>query len=367
MNKKIRTVGICALLGLWLMLTALLWLGEKEDYTFAERRKLAQMPEISASAIFKGKFMGDFEAFTLDQFPMRDTFRQIKSLFHYYVLNHSDNNGIYLAEDVVAKLEYPLNETSVSYATSRLQYLYDTYLQNTDCEVYASLIPDKGYYLTQSNGYPALDYEKMEQMYRNALPWAVYTDLFSCLSAADYYRTDTHWRQESIMDVAQTLCSAMGAAIPKEEDYTPAMLDAPFYGVYFGQAALPMEPETLWIMESDLLDHCVVTDPLTGAQTPVYNMEKLESPDLYDVFLSGAQPILTIDNPAGNPEKELVIFRDSYGSALAPLLLQDYGKVTLVDIRYLHPDQIESYVNFSDQDVLFLYSTLILNNGRSLK
>ena len=62
-----------------------------------------------------------------------------------------------------------------------------------------------------------------------------------------------------------------------------------------------------------------------------------------------------------------MLFRDSYGSSLAPLLLQSYSKVTLVDIRYLHPDQVGSYVNFQDQDVLFLYSTLILNNGRSLK
>ena len=44
-----------------------------------------------------------------------------------------------------------------------------------------------------------------------------------------------------------------------------------------------------------------------------------------------------------------------------------YSRVTLVDIRYIHPDQIGDYVNFQNQDVLFLYSTLILNSGRSLK
>jgi len=323
------------------------------------------MPEISANRIFSGKFAEDFESFTLDQFPLRDTFRRVKSLFHYYVLNQSDNNGIYLIGDTVAKLEYPLNRVSVQYATGRLQYLYDAYLADTDCRIYASLIPDKGYYLAQSNGYPAMDYADLEKLYREAMPWAAYVDIKADLTAEDYYRTDTHWRQEKITEAAETICRAMGAE--SFDTYTQVTLDVPFYGVYFGQAALPMEPEELVILESDWLADCTVTDPITGTVSQVYNLEKITSPDLYDVFLSGAQPLLTIENPNGDPEKELVIFRDSYGSSVAPLLLSSYGNVTLVDIRYLHPDQIGNYVRFDTQDVLFLYSALILNNGRSLK
>lgn len=365
--KKIRTIGICALLVIWGLATAFLWFGPKEDYTYSERRKLAQMPKVTASTMVSGKFMEEFEDFTLDQFPLRDTFRQVKSLFHYYVLNQSDNNGIYLVGDTVAKLEYPLNDTSVSYAVGRLQYLYETYLQQTDCRIYSAMIPDKGYYLAEENGYPALDYAAMEKTFRDALPWAEYVDIKQHLSAGDYYRTDTHWRQEHLLPVARKLCEAMDAETPLAEAYTREKLDAPFYGVYFGQAALPMEPEQLYVMTSDLLDACQVVDPVTGKTSAVYNLEKLSSPDLYDVFLSGAQPILTVENPAGKEGKELVIFRDSYGSSLAPLLVQGYSRVTLVDIRYIHPNQVGDYVNFQNQDVLFAYSTLILNNGRSLK
>ena len=365
--KKIRTFGIGTLVLMWALLAGFLWFGQKEDYTIAERRPLSQMPQISANAVFNGKFTADFEDFTLDQFPLRDTFRKVKALFHYNVLGQSDNNGLYLVNDTVAKLEYPLNETSVNYAVSRLQYLYDTYLQDTDCKIYSAMIPDKGYYLAAQNGYPAMDYAALEETYREALPWADYVDLKALLSVDDYYRTDTHWRQEKLLKVAESLCKAMGAQLPAMEDYTRIKLDAPFYGVYFGQAALPMQPEEMVILRSDLLDRCTVTDPITGSISGVYNMEKLQSPDLYDVFLSGAQPVLTVENPTADPEKELVIFRDSYGSSLSPLLLQGYSHVTLVDIRYIHPDQVGDYVTFAGQDVLFLYSSLILNNSRSLK
>ena len=128
-----------------------------------------------------------------------------------------------------------------------------------------------------------------------------------------------------------------------------------------------MEPEELVVLKSPSLSGCRVFDYITGEYTDVYNMDKCSSPDLYDVFLSGGQPILTIENPGGDPEKELVLFRDSFGSSIAPLLVSDYGKVTLVDIRYISPDQLGYYLTFTDQDVLFLYSTLILNSGRSLK
>ena len=362
--KKMRTFGIMALVLLWVMLAVCLWFGPKSDYTYSERRSLAQMPKFSADSVFDGKFAEDFEKFTLDQFPLRDTFRQVKSLFHYYVLNQSDNNGIYLVGDTVAKLEYPLSETSVKYATGRLQYLYEIYLKETDVKIYSAMIPDKGYYLAEANGYPAMDYDALEDAYVAAMPWSTYVDIKDLLSAQDYYRTDTHWRQERILSVAQKLCEAMGVEAPSESDFSPMTIEN-FYGVYFGQVALPMMGEDLIMLDSARLQNCTVTDPITGKTSHIY--EEVTSSDLYDVFLSGAQPLLTIENPTGKADKELVIFRDSYGSSLAPLLLQEYSKVTLVDIRYIHPDQVGDYVTFTNQDVLMLYSTLILNNGRSLK
>lgn len=365
--KKIKRIGFGLLLALWAVLSFSLWFGPKADYTYAERRKLAQMPELSARSVLWGEFMEDFEAFSLDQFPLRDTFRKLKSQFHYKLLNQSDNNGIYLVDDVVAKIEYPLNEPSVAYVVERLQYVYDTYLQDSDCKIYTSVIPDKGYYLAAENGYPSVDYTALFDSYRPVLSWARYVEITNLLDPNDYYRTDTHWRQERIWDVAQRLLEAMGTSVPPVESYTPEKLEMPFYGVYFGQAALPMEPEEIVLLKSQVLSGCRVFDFMTGEYSQVYNMEKLESPDLYDVFLSGGQPLLTIENPMGDPEKELVLFRDSFGSSIAPLLVSDYSKVTLIDIRYIAPEQLGYYLTFTDQDVLFLYSTLILNNGRSLR
>ena len=367
MNKKIRAIGAAILVTLWLTLTGFAWFAPSKDISDAERRPLAQMPQITLDSLLNVKFMGQFEDYTLDQFPLRDTFRQLKSLFHYYVLNQSDNNGIYVADGYAAKLEYPLNQAAMDHAVKKFNEIYNKYLAESGSTVYLSVVPDKGYYLAEQNGYPAMDYEKLFTTLKENLTWAQYVDITDCLSVEDYYYTDTHWRQEKILEVAQKLCEALGVTIPQSGDYTATKLERPFYGVYHGQAALPMEAEDLYIMQSQLLSDCKVYNHETGKYTAVYDMDKLTSKDLYDVYLSGAQSLLTIENPNAKTDKELIVFRDSFGSSIIPLLVQDYKSVTVVDIRYINSAKLGEYITFAGQDVLLLYSTLVLNNSQSLK
>ena len=61
------------------------------------------------------------------------------------------------------------------------------------------------------------------------------------------------------------------------------------------------------------------------------------------------------------------MFRDSFGSSLAPLLAGSYRKITLIDLQYISSDLLESYVCFQEQDVLFLYSALIWNQSGTIR
>ena len=358
--KKYSVIALSLIVAVWLGLTAFAWFGPRQEISEAERRPLAQMPAISTETLLNGKFMGEFEDFTLDQFPLRDSFRQLKALFSKYTLGQKDMNGIYVADGYAAELCYPLDEGSVEHALKQFQLVYDLYLQGND-RVFATVVPDKGYYLADASGRLSMDHEKLFDMVQAGMPWASFVDITGTLTLEDYYRTDTHWRQENILPVAQTLADAMGVGIAT--DYTVTALERPFYGVYYGQAALPMESETMYLMESDLLADCQVYLYTDDRYTSVYDMEKLSAKDPYDVFLSGAQSMIRIENPNCQSGRELVIFRDSFGSSLAPLLVQDYSAVTLIDIRYIQPQLLGKYVDFKGKDVLFMYSSLVLNKN----
>ena len=111
MHKK---VSVILLIALWTSLCLGLFLLPKQAVSDSERRPLAEMPQLKPEAILDGSFMEDFESYTLDHFPLRDSFRTVKSLFHYYVLGQGDNNGIYLWEGSAAQQEYPLNQNSLA-------------------------------------------------------------------------------------------------------------------------------------------------------------------------------------------------------------------------------------------------------------
>ena len=367
MEKTMKKWGIFALLALWLALSVFAWVKPATDISEAERRKLAQFPQLSLSGMLNGSFTAGFESYATDQFPLRELFRSIKSRFHLQFLGQLDNNDIYLADGYAAKIEYPLNYGSLTHARERIGYVFDKYLQNTDCRVLLSIVPDKGYYLANPNSYPSLDYDALVRNIRGAAAFDGYIDLFETLQSADYYRTDTHWRQESILNAADALCQALGIPLASQMQFIEAAISKPFYGVYKGQAALPMEAEQIVTLRNVILDGCKVFNYETNQYGSIYDESKLSSRDLYDIYLSGAAALLKIENPAQDNGRHLVVFRDSFGSSMVPLLVQGYETVTLVDTRYMSPDILGQFVEFTDQDVLFLYSTTVLNNSSALK
>jgi hypothetical protein len=367
MDKKIRAIGAVILVTVWAALTAMAWFHPAQEMSEAERRPLAQFPQLNGESLLSGKFATGFEDYAVDQFPGRDTFRTLKSLVHNYVMQQKDNNGIYIADGYAVKLEYPLQPDSIQHATKRFNRVYEKYLQDTDSRIYAAVIPDKGYYLAEDNGYLAPDYEKLFAQVQQQMPWATYVDITDCLTAEDYYFTDTHWKQENLLLAAQTLASGMGVSISTE--YETKEVPEDFYGVYYGQLALPVKPDKIKYLTNSILESCVVTNFDTGMPvvSPMYDLSKSTSKDPYELFLCGNSALVTIENPNALTSKELIVFRDSFGSSLVPLLATGYSKVTLVDIRYINSGMLGGFIKFKDQDVLFLYSTLVLNSSTSFK
>lgn len=340
---------------LWLGLCAALWLGGTQDISYSERRKLAQFPAFSGQTISQGSFMSGFESFCQDQFPGREAFRTANALFQKYVLGKKDSNGIVLVDGQAMKLEYPLHTDALDANLGKLTAVNRQFLEGAEKIVF-TVVPDKAYYLAGST-YPKMDYAALFDRV-SGLDFARYVDITDLLHGSDYYRTDLHWNQADILPAANRLCEALGIEAPDGLEETVL---GDFYGVYYGQAALPMQADTMTILENDHTRESTVQAYGGKTETAVYDLPLFSGRDAYDVFLSGSSGLLTVTNPLGNPAKKLVVFRDSFGSSLVPLLLQGYGQVELVDIRYLPAAQLGKLVDFEGKDVLFVYSTTVLN------
>ena len=325
----------------------------------SERRKLEQFPKVNFNNIIDGSFMEDFDKYTTDQFIYRDLFRNIKAKFNYNILRRLDNNGIYVIDDYIFKTEYPTNIKSIDNFIEKTNDLSNEFSKNN--KIYYAIIPDKNYYIN-NNKYLNIDYDLLYKKIENIN--YTYIELRDILNLNDYYKTDTHWKQENLNKVASRIGEKMNFTISATYD---KKIYNNFYGVYYGQSALNIKPDTLTYLTNDTILNSKVNYYENKNINKVYIEENLNNIDKYDIFLDGASSYIEIINQNNMSGRELIIFRDSFASSLAPLLIDAYSKITLIDTRYISKDVYLNLIEFTNQDILFLYSTLIINNSSTLK
>ena len=375
-NQKKYIISACFLLTLLFGLTILNLTTPKKEYIDSERRPAEAMPKFNKETILDGSFTSSFEKHTTDTFVFRDIFREIKARLNYDVFSKQENNGIYRKDNSLMKLEKEINTASVEHAMKKFQRIYDKYLKNNSDNIYMVTVPDKAYFAWRDGDtVVSLDYDELFSLVREGMPYAKHIDVTHLLSLSDFYLTDTHWRQEKIVPVAKFISEAMGNQY--NSTFTEVKADVEFRGVNSGHSALTSVYDDLYYLTNDTIENCKTVNlekksndvKYDESLERVYNMEKLSSKDPYEVFLSGACAAITMENPANTSGKELVIFRDSYGSSIAPLMLDNYSKITLIDIRYVNIDffDLRRLVNLKNADVLFLYSTTLINSSSTLK
>jgi len=343
------------------------------DVSYAERRKLEQFPEVTAEAVLSSEFSEKLEGYLLDQAPLREKYRNINTFIRMQLLFHTDVNGLWTENGHMFKIADKFDNKQVEYGCNMINKVNEKYLSNMN--VYYSVIPDKNHF--SMDNHPRFDYDSFFDCLHNNVDAAVYIDIFDKLSLADYYRTDSHWSQDKIIPVAQRLAESMGKSFVNF-DYTVNEIDG-FFGVYYGQGAFwGIRPDRIKYLTNNELENAHVygipAEELKNKfgvqdtlEKKIYALSKLSGNDPYDMFLSGGQPVVTMELEEGNG-KELVIFRDSFGSSIAPLFLGTYQKVTLVDLRYIPSDIIGDYVEFNEnQDALFLYSASMLNSSMLMR
>lgn len=356
MKNKILSIFFILFLCLFFSLNIFI---KDETISKTERRNLKEFPKMTISNILNGKFMEDFDEYTTDQFILRDTFRNIKANVNYNIFNKLDNNKIFVVDDHIFKSEYPTNIKSINNFIDRIKHIKNYLSENN--KVYFSIIPDKNYYL-KSDKYLNIDYDYLYK--RISEIDSNYIELRDTLELNDYYRTDTHWKQENLCKVVNRLGKYLN--FNNECKYDKKIYNN-FYGVYLGQSALNLKSDKITYLINDNILNSEVYYLEDNNINKVYIEENLNNLDSYDIFLDGASSYIEIINKNSNNNKELILFRDSFGSSLAPLLIEHYSKITLIDIRYISSNEYLKLVNFNNQDVLFLYSTLIINNSSTIK
>ena len=361
MNDKIKDI-VVTIIFLFTVISLFLInvIKEDTDISVAERRKLATMPELTTKSLFDGTYFKKFDSYVTDQFVERDAFRKIK--IDIELSTKGEYNNLYLYDDYIIEEIFPLNSNSINNLTNKINYIKDTYL-NDNSNIYYTIIPDKNYFV--NNGNLKLDYNKLQDMMKSNLTNLNYINIFDKLTLDNYYKTDTHWKEEDLFNVANTIANQMNFDITNNNNVVNTITT--FKGSYAGRLSVTKDIDTIKTISNPSTLNSSVYNYETKKYTDIYDYTKINSLDKYDIYLSGAVPIIDITNNNASSDKELIVFRDSYGSSLIPLLIEGYKKITVIDIRYISSKILNKYIDFNDQDVLFMYSILTINNSFSIR
>ena len=375
-KNVIVTVLFSAFVAFFTVMSVFCGFFSPKEMSEAERRPLAQAPtDVSWESIKDKTAIEGFEDFVVDQFPFREFFRGIKARFQMNVLGLKENNGLAVEDGYIVKVESTFNEEFVKGSIDILAHIMDTYFKDGTGDKFVSIIPDKNYYFSQKYGYASPDYDKLVADIRTALEGTEYIDLFDSLELEDYYKTDTHWDQSKILGALETLAEGLGVSDYLSGEYVEHVIDGDFHGVYYGQSALNPKPDKITYLTNGSIDATKLYnygDKLL--EVPMYNLDLFDGEDGYNVFLSGAagNPVMRLVNNKCANNKTLIVFRDSYGSSILPLLSEAYRTIYVIDIRSIDYNIVSGWNGlyevipqrvFETADVLFLYSTLDFNSN----
>lgn len=161
-----------------------------------------------------------------------------------------------------------------------------------------------------------------------------------------FYRTDHHWTSLGAYYASVAYCQANGITAKELSSYQ-TVTNTGFLGTLYSWSnaqSLRANP-----------DYTVGHLPSTSYTTSGYPYTAIvQSSKTYaGMFLGGDQGFLRFvtDNKNG---KKLMIFKDSYGNAFAPYMIDYYEEVIVIDIRYA-TDSVEWMItNYGITDVIII-------------
>jgi len=354
--ERHNKITACAVAALCVLLAAGLIVMPKHNWSDNENRQLASMPEFSAQTLAEGEYLAGVEDYLTDHFPLRDFFVSVNTRFNT-LIGRREINGVFICDDgfLIDKYSAPARTDAILSALNRLpqalgEYKVTLMLAPTAAAIYSEKLP---LFAQQAD-----QLETMRQYYEG-FDGRTVDVVQTLLEHKDehqlYYRTDHHWTTYGSYLAYVEYCKALGLT-PVE--YSAKTVSETFNGTLYSKSGVRfMESD---VIESFNIDHDTSLDIMELPTNPVKNDsiyfdERLETKDKYTYFLGDNKPVITARAENGI-DRKLLVFKDSYSHCMAPMLLEHYGEITFIDIRYVK-QSLDKYIDISEyDDALFLYS-----------
>lgn len=366
-TNRIMALFFIAFLALSLLLQVVI---PSKQFSDLENRFLSQAPKFSWENVFKGDFTEDFEDFVEDQFPFRDNWIILKNEVER-LIGKKESNGVYFGKDgyyfeVKKSYSEELLNKNIEYVNQFSKKLEAMGVNTLFFPIYSSYTyyPEK-----LPKNAPVVDEILIAQKLKNQLSIPVLDAFDSLWLHRDeelYFKSDHHWNQLGAYYAYVELAKYFGFDSLPINVYDRTCALENFKGTLYSKAPLfaYQGDEFCYYEETQLNYEVYIRDDDTYYDS-MYFTDNLTMKDKYVTFIGGNHGEVHIKSNA-NTNRKLVMFKDSYSHALAPLLAAHFDEIVLLDMRYFRYPIGQYIEELEPTDVLFSYHVMWFSEDRNL-
>lgn len=246
-----------------------------------------------------------------------------------------------------------------------------------DVNVYNMVVPTSvEFYLPKKySKYSSSEKDAIDYIYSCLSPDVITVDAYSKLAEHTdeyiYLRTDHHWAPLGAYYAYTAFAETLGMDYHPIEDYTEKVKEG-FVGSLYGYTndiTLANAPEQFHYFLPPDVTYSVQTyyyDTLASKGSGALFHEYVEGANCYGMFL-GADAIHTKVTTSTNNGRKIVVFKESYGNAFVPFLVNNFEEIYVIDIRYFGTNAVDYIKKIGATDVLFINNCFAANTSSLIK
>ncbi|MCD2502094.1 hypothetical protein LQE93_09925 [Clostridium sp. NSJ-145] len=344
----------------------------KVDETFSEEenRTLATMPKFTIKSFLSGDFTKEYTNYVEDNFAGKKGFVSIKSNLEK-LEGKDESNSIFIGKD--GQLFEKFIEASQEETDAKIAAINSFYERYSNLNMSFILTPTATKVLEEKLPKYAPNDDELDYINKvfsglndNIITINPYEALNQNKDDYLFYKTDHHWTSKGAYIAYTVMCEKLGLTPKSIDDFDIVNVTNSFYGSLsskIGTKGKVSDSIDVYIpKESDFVVN-YVSEQIKS--TSLFDSEYLDKKDKYCVFSGGNHALINIKT-LGDPNKKLLIIKDSYANCFLPFLTSHYGEINVVDLRYYYDDLDKLIENKEITDVLFLYNSNTFNSDDSI-
>ena len=243
----------------------------------------------------------------------------------------------------------------------------------SDVNVYNIVVPTSvEFYLPKKfQKYSSSEKDAIDHIYSSytadVIPVDAYDEIAAHTDEYIYLRTDHHWSHRGAYYAYAALVKAMGET-PKDidKDYEVREIDG-YVGSLYGYTNDPIlknSPElfTYYKPKSSYKTYYYDYDTLKPKGEGTLFYDNVSANYAYGVFI-GSDAIHTKIVTENNTGRKVCVFKESYGNAFVPYLVDSFDEIYVIDIRYFGRNAVEYMKEKGITDVIFINNAFAANTS----